>query len=731
MNIIHKITRKSLLKKRTRTFVTIIGIILSMGLFTTVIEGVYSGIQFFIRIETECGGTYHGTFRDLNKEKLDQVQNTEDIKGSSYWQQIGWAHVNDNSQEDSYLLIESMSDNFTDYVAVNINEGRMPKNKNEILLPKYFVRNSNVTYKIGDVISLSVENDIITDPSSSLYLMKPEEITDAKETAYTVVGTYESVGRMIERSYGCTALTVGGGRGNYDVFFTLKDPSKFSSFKEQQNISKSLNPHSELLAYYGFTQNASESKLITGFACVLIFLIAFGSISLIYNSFAISVSDRTKQIGILKSIGATKKQIRSSVLYEALFLGSIGIPLGLIFGCLGCGIGLKFLHNNIFKYVSITQGSTEQLRFVLNPMMLLLSAIICLITTLIAAWVPARKAMRISAIDSIRQTNDIKIKPKQLKTSKLTQKLFKFEGMIASKNFKRNKKRYRPVVFSIFLSVTLFISASAFCDYAIDLANTMLAVPSYDIEYEMNSHTNANPSEIFSVLMKTSNVSGGDFFKVTSTNIPFSSEDTTEEYRDMLQDSPFKLSTINVIFLNEESFAKICTENGLNSKTTDTEDVELALLYNTCKGTYSQNKNIKKYEISAYNEKKLSKEKVYELSSNENSDKVPFKINGIISKVSGLISLSDPTIIFPYNFSKEFEEKLNSSNAVSSTYFRFLSSNHSKTFEEMKAILHNNELPDDTIIDISSETENFKAILLAIKSSAYCFIILISFITLD
>ena len=93
------------------------------------------------------------------------------------------------------------------------------------------------------------------------------------------------------------------------------------------------------------------------------------------------------------------------------------------------------------------------------------AVLIGFITVLISAYIPARRAVKLSAIDAVRQNNDVKIKAGKVKTSKLTHKLFGFEGMIARKNFKRNKKKYRATVVSLFMSVVLFISASSFCAY--------------------------------------------------------------------------------------------------------------------------------------------------------------------------------------------------------------------------------------------------------------------------
>jgi len=108
-------------------------------------------------------------------------------------------------------------------------------------------------------------------------------------------------------------------------------------------------------------------------------------------------------------------------------------------------------------------------------------------TVLISAYIPAKRALRISPIDAIRQTQDIKIEAKKVKTSKLVYKLFGFEGMIASKNFKRNRRKYRTTVVSLFMSVVLFISSSSFCAYITKSANSVVRRLDYDISYTFTS----------------------------------------------------------------------------------------------------------------------------------------------------------------------------------------------------------------------------------------------------
>ena len=85
-------------------------------------------------------------------------------------------------------------------------------------------------------------------------------------------------------------------------------------------------------------------------------------------------------------------------------------------------------------------------------------------TIFISTYIPARRASKVSAIDAIRQTDDIKLSGKTVKTSKLVRKVFGMEAEIGLKNVKRNRKRYLATVFSLVISIILFLSVSYFTE---------------------------------------------------------------------------------------------------------------------------------------------------------------------------------------------------------------------------------------------------------------------------
>ena len=190
----------------------------------------------------------------------------------------------------------------------------------------------------------------------------------------------------------------------------------------------------------------------------------------------------------MRSIGASNRQIRRMVLFEAFLLAIIGIILGVIVGCVGIGVTLAWVQNNFI--VNIANKVGIGLRLVISPLPILIEVMICLVKTIVAAYIPAHKAIHKSAIEAIRQSDEIIIKPNEVKTTKLTQKLFGFAGVMATKNFKRNKRKYRSTILSLALSVILFISAASLTQYV----NKMLLIQSSN-DHKMNVMYNAYTDE--------------------------------------------------------------------------------------------------------------------------------------------------------------------------------------------------------------------------------------------
>lgn len=166
-----------------------------------------------------------------------------------------------------------------------------------------------------------------------------------------------------------------------------------------------------------------------------------------------------------------------------MIIGLISIPIGILCGITGIGITFMFINSMIQDVL----GITEKLTLVVTPLSLLTACVVSIMTIFISTYLPARKASKISAIDAIRQSTDVKLSGKAVKTSKFVRKLFGIEAEIGLKNLKRNKRRYQATVFSLVISIVLFLSVSSFTSNmrkSVELSQDGL---NYDIQVYMGT----------------------------------------------------------------------------------------------------------------------------------------------------------------------------------------------------------------------------------------------------
>ena len=315
---------------------------------------------------------------------------------------------------------------------IHLTKGRLPENSNEVLMADHIFENGDVEFKLGQEIELDtgyrhLDGNILNQIHPYVHVDDgvPETFEATGSKKFTVVGFYERFPYQIEAFSApgydiltCledTSLTLEQ-TSTLSVFIKLKKTKEVfnleSEFKEKYQVDDYL--HNDLLLLYeGVSHISTFNVVLTSLLAIIIGLIMVGSIALIYNSFSISVSERRKQFGILSSVGATRKQIINSVFFEALFIASFGIPVGIVSGIFGIGITLYLLKDNFM----ILLGNTFKVELTLSVSTLAVIAaiIISLITILISAYIPARKSKKLSALDAVRQTSDIKLVQKRLK----------------------------------------------------------------------------------------------------------------------------------------------------------------------------------------------------------------------------------------------------------------------------------------------------------------------------
>ncbi len=483
MNIVNKLTLRQLILNKKRTLVTILGTIISAAMITAVATLGLSFMDLMQRQSIASDGEWHAIYKDVNKQQLEGIQSNKKIKTAILSREVGFSNLQGSQNNNKpYLYIKEFNREGFNNFPITLEEGRLPERPNEIIISQAILSNAKVNYKIGDTIELTIGNRISSLEDTSGEEMNQgyslqwdedrvaEYLTEEKKQTYTIVGIMERPYWEFTWSPGYTVLSyleenTVSTEETFDVSVIFKKVDN-KLFQYAEEIAKDNDVletgfNNDLLRYYGVIKDDSVRDMLFTLTGMILVIIMIGSVSLIYNAFAISVSERSRYLGMLSSVGATKRQKRNSVFFEGFMIGAISIPLGILSGYLGLAITYIFINPLIKGALDVSVG----FRLVIYPSSLITSILVSGATILISTYIPARKASNISAIDAIRQVTEVKISRKQVRTSKITRKIFGIEGELGLKNLKRNRGRYKATVFSLIISMILFLVVSAFTQY--------------------------------------------------------------------------------------------------------------------------------------------------------------------------------------------------------------------------------------------------------------------------
>lgn len=734
MNILNKVTRKALGRNRMRTFVTIIGIVLSAAMFTAVTTSITSMQEYMKKCCEQTDGSWYARYMAADVDKYREIRSDEDVSVTAYLEDMGYAVIGSSNENKPYLYIGGMSGNFTDIVAVNLIEGRMPQNPDEIILPKHLITNGGIkNYNKGDKISLdagqrSYDGKILSQ-RDSYYATEEGDVKDNEEKLintgtreYTIVGFYERPSFEPYSAPGYTALTVGDGSDTavYDVFYKTKKAGKIYTVAQRLNPDgESTEYNSDYLRFSGISSNIAFNRVLYSFAGILIMLIMFGSVSLIYNAFSISVSERTRQFGILKSVGATKRQMRHSVIYEGMLLGIIGIPVGIGAGILGMFITFKLTG----KFFGMMLVNKIDVVFGLHVtwQALVAAAVICFVTVMISANIPAVRAARKPAIEAIRQTGDVSIRKNKIKTSKLTYRLFGFEGMLASKNFKRSRRKYRATVFSLFMSIVLFISASGFCNYlmkGIDMTN---ATQSYDIAYHVTqdilNKAGNDKDSIEKLLENVQDVTDVTYiYNVNDYMVDVDESLISQKVFDVMDGNVTRWS-VAIRFVKDSDYRSYLKQMNLDENIYMNTDDPVGVMYDDIT-IYSK----KYYRLELFNTDKLN------LKAGNGLNTVTLNIGTSVDETPmGIAADGIPYPIVMYPFS--VRDKVIPDEMQQLNYY-IKSDNHKVSYDKMCDMLDTQGLSSYRAYDYAESVAASRAMTMVVKVFSMGFIVLISLIAL-
>ncbi len=636
MDLLNKLTIKNLKLNKKRTIVTIIGILLSVALITALATLVVSFQKSLIDYEKNRNGNFHYAFSKVPKEDLGKFENNRNIESVYLTKEIGYAKIDEIQNKDKpYAYVLAYDFDAIDNLGMNLLEGRKPKTSKEIVIPKHLQTNGRVRYKVGDTITLTIGTRQIEGESLDQFnpYQQEELFIGTHEMEYTIVGIMERPGYRLEdfSSPGYTFITCLDKEesGNYNVYvrYTKKGLKNIDyviadilgvdrdiyykghhldygllSEKEIEKIHQELwrelekakydilSQHDALMAFEEGNSEDGTFKALYSVACIIVLIIIVTSVYCIRNSFNISITEKTKQYGMLASVGATKKQIKKNVLYEAFILGLIGVPLGILSGIFAAFI---LIHLTSYLLSSAFEGMFA-LQFATSLLAILLSIGLGFITIYFSAIKSAKKAAKISPIMAIRNNDDIKINAKKIKAPKIIKRIFGVGGDVSYKNIKRNNKKYRTTIISIVVCVAIFISLSSFMSLAFKVVGLEYGEMNYNLY--MSVHAKENLEKVKEELLSLDGYKRYSYlnsFESSVINPRF-----TKEFEQHLSDEEDYY--VSVISLGEEEYRRYLKTLGLQY-----DDVyQKGILVNDSIIYKEENGTLKQKEVAVFDYKK-------------------------------------------------------------------------------------------------------------------------------
>lgn len=745
MNIANKLTYRHLKENKGRTVVTTLGICVSVAMITAVFVAMASFLNLFGEIGKISSGNWDACYYHLSQSQIEQVEKDSRIS------KVGLKYGSENKSfqiknPTSYkrgtaeMIIGDKS--YFEMVLTGNFDGKVPANENEVAVEKDFLdKNGMKDAKVGDKIVLTQGQRQLDDGSyvtGSNFNKDEKFVPSGDEKEYTITAIlhtnpatkYSSVWRGISEDEIksddiCAYITL-----------AKQNSSAYSTIEDIQNDYKIdvYQANEDVLASYLSGRQGDFLVTMLPIVLVVLILIVIASVMLIYNAFGMSLSERVRYLGMLASVGATKSQKRKSVYFEGAILGAIGIPVGILAGILGISITLKLVGHKIIStgMIAGVNDSNMQMKTVVPAWAIIGIILVSIFTIFISAFIPARKASKITPIDAIRQRQEIKVKPKKLKAPKYIKKIFGYEGELAYKNLKRNGKKSRLITASIALSIVLFISCNYFCGMFIQASGYEKNIP-YQISTTI---TYGHKKELYDALDK---MQGVNKYYIDTTDMSISLGKSSpfiknNEIKDManytsdyskLFGGEKDVSTV-IHYVDDSEFNTLCENNGIDYNAFYGDSLKCVLLNNL---THKQD------TTKVFNNSIIGKHIIQNPDyASDDRNPLDIEVGGLVkfdknSLPCNLVAPGVVGIIMPYSQYINVVNKGVKANDISVNVC-VETDEHKEVAENLTTLLNENDFGGSYVSDIVDTLETMNTVIFIIQVFVYGFITLISLITI-
>lgn len=739
MKIINKLTWRHLWVNRRRTVITLFGIIISVAMVTAVFTSVGSLMRSLSDITAAYDGAWHAQYMNLQDKDVQTLSKQKNVKTIGLLADIG--QMDCNTKEDSGRNETSIIAGNQNLFAINKMKpaaGRLPNNTRELMVTKSYLQRNKLNWKVGDTVTVQTASY----PTGAQEATGGEPIVENR--TFTICGILEVQNQLTGMNSAFCGMddTVAGGYTAQVQFSHLgsntpkdiKAAAKAVYGKAVNNDWSDLYTiHTDYLMYNGVQMSDEVTQALYGFVAIILLIIILASVFMIYDSFAVSYQQRARYLGMLASVGATRTQKRGSVYFEGFILGCIGIPIGILCGIGGIAVTLRALSDSFMKTVMVATGDSIRLRAVVDWKIIVFSVLISALTIFISAWIPAHRASKITPIEALRQTNTVKVKKaKKLKTSRLRQKLFGFEDVLAVKNYKRNAKRSRTVVFALAVSVILFLTTTNFTSMLTTMVDSEYDGMQFDVYESVYSSDGPLSVDLVEKLNKeVSRMPGIESIRICADN-------------QMLVDGLDKQLTaeakkanmaryMNVLGVDNDTFAALAKEAGIDPSVCQDDKIPTGILINRVQVATVEKQSLvlNPLQGSLAGQTLTGSMEGYDSEGNELYAKYTAKVAAQMNKeASNLGSFMRPTLVVPmHSYLVHFPSVLAERNIVSYARYYITAQDHDRVYTEVSDLLNDTEGISHNGYDATAQAETMRALRIVVMTFGYGFITLITLIS--
>ena len=742
MNLYTSLTLRYLKQNKRRTLVTIIGIILATALICGIGNICTSFMDYQMRDEIQSSGSFYATFTDIDKEKASVITKSSGVSEYGYKKNLGSVIL--DKKNSTSLDINVFDKNTINSFQITLKKGSYPKNESELIVTQDLLNKWNK--KIGDKITLNLGELIYDDMGMISKLKNPQK------TTFKIVGTLDKA--LYNSKFAIAGFDINSVDKNekFDVSICTKNPKDIYktaisigkniglvqkddpqdesyNYDEQANLYfKDIEYNEGLLRLLGASSYSNINITLLLIVGLVASLVIIATIATIYNSFSIAISERKKQFAILNSIGATKSQIMKFVFLEGFLVSIVGIPIGLLSGTVAIDIVFKVI-KTFFK---TSMFGELDLRVVFSPIVLILSTLVILLTIFISALIPAINAAKISPLEAIKNSSNLKVG--KIKSSKLVKKIFKTEGELAYKNLRRNKGKFRITLFSLVISIVIFISFNGFVDMFIEANQINYGSITNDLTlYENNLLTKEEVQKTIDELKKINGLKDVAIDKGYNLNVHVDEKNINKDLRESLKQSDYvdmDNSTYNffdskLYTPGDFSISNIkLSEGKFDRKTAKAENGVILVRYSYQESLAKKGKVV----LTNYKVGDTLNCTVYSYDSdgNEKQKEVKLKILAITDEIlTG--DMQYPQTSFGVVAYDDLIPSLGITDDESSSSSYCVATNQEKsTRDEVKKVAEENNL---SVIDSIDEAQRFEQTMNVMKIFVYGFIVVISLVS--